>query len=108
MPSRTIKRVLSGSFEETPVRNHIFTFSIGEWLTPGIGQGFGSEAVPARRLIIHVLHCLASQGWHLHTSCDLSKKQYDKDSLLFRAGPPVQRVFFSIRQVWSFNSPDGH
>jgi len=68
----------------------------------GLGYGQGGEAVPARRLIIHVLHALAAIGWHLAISVDLSKKQWDKDTLIFRAGPPIQRYFFSI----SFNMSD--
>jgi len=35
-------------------------------------------------------------------SVDLSKKTYDKDSLFFKSGPPLQRYFFSI----SFNESD--
>lgn len=44
----------------------------------------------ARRLLVHVLHALAAVGWMLHTSCDMTKKAYDKDTLFFRACPPVQ------------------
>ena len=51
---------------------------------------------------MHVLHALASTGWHLLVSSDLSKKTMDKDSLFFRSGPPVQRYFFSV----SFNESD--
>jgi len=67
---------------------------------PWMGQG--AEAIPARRLLIHILHALASIGWHLHVSADLSKKEWDKDSLFFKRGPPVQRYFFSI----TFNEGD--
>ena len=66
----------------------------------GGGQGF--EAIPARRLIVHVLHALASVGWFFYCSADLSKKGWDKDTLFFRPGPPVQRYFFAI----SFNESD--
>jgi hypothetical protein len=52
--------------------------------------------------MIHFLHCMATQGWHLAASTDLSKKSWDKDTLFFRAGPPVQRMFFSV----SFNEYD--
>jgi len=67
-----------------------------------IGYGSGSEAIPCRRLIIHILHALAAIGWHIHMSADLTKKQYDKDSLFFKSGPPLQRYFFSI----TFNESD--
>ncbi|GAA5997657.1 uncharacterized protein JCM10292_001004 [Rhodotorula paludigena] len=64
--------------------------------------GWGAEAVPARRLLCHILAALASVGWHLAVSVDLSKKGYDKDTLLFRTGPPIQRYFFSV----TFNEAD--
>jgi hypothetical protein len=35
-------------------------------------------------------------------SADLTKKQYDKDSVFFKTGPPLQRFFFSI----TFNESD--
>jgi hypothetical protein len=66
------------------------------------GYGQGAEAVPARRLLIHLFHGLALQGWHLAASSDLTKKTMDKDTLFFRSGPPIQRVFFSV----SFNETD--
>ncbi|GAA5999705.1 hypothetical protein JCM10207_005873 [Rhodosporidiobolus poonsookiae] len=65
-------------------------------------SGFGDEAVHSRRLMAHLLAALASSGWHLAASVDLSKKGYDKDTLLFRSGPAVQRQFFSV----SFNQAD--
>jgi hypothetical protein len=67
-----------------------------------IGYGSGAEAIPCRRLIIHILHALAAVGWHIHISADLTKKQWDKDSLFFKSGPPLQRYFFSI----TFNESD--
>lgn len=67
-----------------------------------IGHGYGAEAVPARRLVAHVLHAMAAVGWHLHATVDLSKKSYDKDTLIFQQGQPRQRYFFSI----SFNQSD--
>lgn len=35
-------------------------------------------------------------------SADLTKKQYDKDSIFFKTGPPLQRYFFPI----TFNESD--
>lgn len=76
-------------------------------LTQGSGQGL--DAVPSKRLMIHLLHSLANSGWHLSASADLyvprrwgdgaddrSKKLRDKDSLFFRSGPPVNRVVFAV------------
>ncbi|KZV68104.1 hypothetical protein PENSPDRAFT_653547 [Peniophora sp. CONT] len=74
-----------------------------EWKLPGRPwYGSGREAVPARRLIVHILHALAVCGWELAFSSDLTKKSYDKDTLFFKAAAPVQRYFFSI----SFNESD--
>lgn len=53
-------------------------------------------------MMAHVLHCLSGYGWHLSVSTDLSKKTYDKDTLFFRWGPPINRMFFSV----SFNESD--
>lgn len=58
--------------------------------------------MPSRRLIIHILHALAAAGWELVFAADLTKKNYDKDTLFFKAAAPVQRYFFSI----SFNESD--
>ncbi|CAK9785251.1 hypothetical protein CC85DRAFT_285353 [Cutaneotrichosporon oleaginosum] len=62
----------------------------------------GREAVPSKRLMIHLLHHLSNAGWHLAASTDLSKKSWDKDSLMFRAGPPVHRIIFAV----TFNETD--
>lgn len=67
-----------------------------------VGYGQGSEAVPSRRLIAHVLHALLENGWHLAVSTDLSKKGYDKDTLIFKSGPSLQRFIFPV----SFNQSD--
>jgi hypothetical protein len=67
-----------------------------------IGQGFGGEAVPSRRLVIHIIHSLSIFGWHLHTSTDLAKKGFDKDTLIFRSGSRINKYFFAV----SFNEYD--
>ncbi|KAI9639662.1 uncharacterized protein MKK02DRAFT_39984 [Dioszegia hungarica] len=64
--------------------------------------GQGKEAVPSRRLLAHVLHALLENGWHLSLSTDLSKKSMDKDTLIFKSGPAVQRFIFPV----SFNESD--
>ncbi len=47
-----------------------------------------------------MLSALYNHGWYLLTSTDISKKQFDKDSLIFQQGTrPCQTAFFSI----SFN-----
>lgn len=61
-----------------------------------------SEAVPARRLVAHILHALSNIGWHLAFATDMSKKGWDKDTLFFKPGPPQQRYFFPV----SFNESD--
>jgi hypothetical protein len=60
------------------------------------GEGQGSEAVPSKRLMVRVLQALAANGWHVYAATDLSKKEYDKDTLIFRAGPPAQRQMFAV------------
>lgn len=69
---------------------------------PWYGQG--SEAVPSRRLMCSVLASMYDAGWVLKASTDISKKQMDKDSLLFRLQypPPPPSQWFAI----SFNRGD--
>lgn len=66
------------------------------------GYGSGAEAIWARRLILHIIHALAASGWHVLVSADLTKKSYDKDSIIFKSGPPIQRNMFCV----SFNESD--
>ncbi|CAF0936190.1 unnamed protein product [Adineta steineri] len=69
--------------------------------TPWFGQGV--EAVQSRFMMMSVLSALHHQGWYLLMSTDISKKQADKDSLIFQLGtPPPPTSFFSV----SFNELD--
>jgi hypothetical protein len=54
-------------------------------------RGSGAEAIQARRLICALFRTLHSQGWVLMLSTDISKKNSDKDTLMFRhqVPPPV-------------------
>lgn len=90
---------MNGNCQEGHVRSEL---SLDQCSADGVGYGQGSEAIPARRLVVHIIHALSAVGWHIHMSVDLSKKTYDKDSLFFKSGPPLQRYFFSI----SFNESD--
>ncbi|WVQ72527.1 hypothetical protein IAR50_002084 [Cryptococcus sp. DSM 104548] len=66
-------------------------------------SGYMSEAIQARRLLIHIFHALSAVGWDLHMSVDLTKKRYDKDSIIFRkTTPPREKFFFCV----SFNEGD--
>jgi hypothetical protein len=51
-------------------------------------RGAGDESVDARRLICAILGALHGQGWVLTLSTDISKKNWDKDTLLFRHQVP--------------------
>nr|ODN97740.1 hypothetical protein L204_03163 [Cryptococcus depauperatus CBS 7855] len=62
----------------------------------------GSDAVPARRLLCHILFALCAKGWEIHISVDLSKKEFDKDTIILHSVPPRERFFFSV----SFNQSD--
>ncbi|OCF36716.1 hypothetical protein I316_01312 [Kwoniella heveanensis BCC8398] len=74
-----------------------------EWkLSGNPWHGQGAEAVYARRLLCHILHALSAIGWDLHMSCDLSKKVWDKDTLILHSVQPHQKYYFSI----SFNESD--
>ncbi|WWC70353.1 uncharacterized protein I206_104303 [Kwoniella pini CBS 10737] len=74
-----------------------------EWkLSGNPWYGRGAEAVYSRRLLSHILHALSSIGWDLHMSCDLTKKGWDKDTLILHSVQPHQKFYFSI----SFNESD--
>ncbi|WVR07171.1 hypothetical protein IAU60_004212 [Kwoniella sp. DSM 27419] len=65
-------------------------------------HGQGAEAVYSRRLLCHILHALSTIGWDLHQACDLTKKGFDKDTLLLHSVQPHQKFYFSV----SFNESD--
>jgi hypothetical protein len=66
-------------------------------------DGQGGDAVPSRSLVCAVLAHLYQVGWVLVGAADASKKENDKDSLLFRRhGPSPPLTFFAI----SFNEDD--
>ncbi|CAF1074027.1 unnamed protein product [Rotaria sordida] len=66
-------------------------------------HGQGSEAVESRVMIMSVLSALHHHGWYLLMSTDVSKKQQDKDLLIFQLGvPPQSTSFFAV----SFNEWD--
>nr|XP_018263218.1 uncharacterized protein I303_04711 [Kwoniella dejecticola CBS 10117]OBR85376.1 hypothetical protein I303_04711 [Kwoniella dejecticola CBS 10117] len=74
-----------------------------EWkLSGNPWRGTGAEAVYSRRLLSHVLHALSAIGWDLHMACDLTKKGFDKDTLILHSVSPRQKFYFSI----SFNESD--
>lgn len=67
---------------------------------PWYGQG--DDAVTSRILIRGVLAYLFSIGWILHASTDVSKKEFDKDTLFFRrqqqAPPPSDWISITFNQ----------
>lgn len=67
-------------------------------------RGQGSDAIPARILMREILAHLFRLGWILHASTDTSKKEFDKDTLIFRKQqhPPPDSDWISI----SFNMTD--
>jgi len=59
------------------------------------GEGYSGNGVRAQILMQEVLACLYSMGWMLHVSTDISRKQWDKDTMVFRkqATPPPGEWF---------------
>lgn len=51
-------------------------------------RGWGDEAIDATRLICAILETLHGQGWVLMLNTDISNKNSDKDTLLFRHQVP--------------------
>ncbi|KAK9368721.1 hypothetical protein V1509DRAFT_639466 [Lipomyces kononenkoae] len=58
----------------------------------------GDERINSCRLVSRILNSLFDLGWVLKASVDISKKEYDKDSLLFRHQnpPPSQCIWMAI------------
>jgi len=67
-------------------------------------RGQSGDAIPSRSLMCTVLATLYNLGWVVLHSTDISKKQLDKDSILFRhqMGPVIPCTWLSI----SFNRGD--
>ncbi|KAK9482219.1 hypothetical protein V1527DRAFT_34259 [Lipomyces starkeyi] len=65
---------------------------------PWSASSWGAEKTEARRLLCQILHGLFDMGWILQASVDISKKEYDKDTLLFRyqQPPPPSCIWISI------------
>lgn len=65
-------------------------------------DGKGEAGMFARRLVRNVLGALYSVGWILIFSTDISKKETDKDSLIFRhqspPPPPAEWISISFSQ----------
>lgn len=56
---------------------------------PWSGIDSSGDAMDARRLMKAILEALYNEGWILYTSTDCSKKERDKDTLIFRHQDPV-------------------
>jgi len=66
-------------------------------------SGQGDDAVNSRKLLAAVLLTMAKFGWNLLQAADVSKKEFDKDSLFFEKGiPDPDAHMFAI----SFNMGD--
>lgn len=67
-------------------------------------SGQGPDAIPSRIVMRGIFAYLFSIGWILHASTDISKKEFDKDTLIFRKQqtPPPESEWISI----SFNQRD--
>ncbi|OAA59330.1 hypothetical protein ISF_06265 [Cordyceps fumosorosea ARSEF 2679] len=66
---------------------------------PWSGSGTGSYAVPAITLMRDLFACLYARGWILTASTDVSRKELDKDTLIFRrqgGGPPPPASWMAI------------
>ncbi|RQM12544.1 hypothetical protein B5M09_006845 [Aphanomyces astaci] len=91
----------SGGIQSTQVyagNSYEFKLSGYPW------DGNGSDATTSRRLMLCILRTLKMHGFHLVTATDMSRSEYDKDTLIFRLLEPssVPPNMFSI----SLNTSD--
>lgn len=65
---------------------------------PWYGSGTGPDAVPSQILMREIFSRLYSMGWIMTASMDISRKGYDKDTLVFRkqSVPPPAAVWTAI------------
>ncbi|TQW00487.1 hypothetical protein V2A60_001566 [Cordyceps javanica] len=66
---------------------------------PWSGSGTGAYAVPAIMLMRDLFACLYARGWIMTASTDVSRKELDKDTLIFRrqaAGPPPPASWMAV------------
>lgn len=82
---RTITRNWSSGIqaERDYYGSHEFKLRGNPW------NGHQDESVHARRLMTRLLEALYNTGWVLAINTDISKKQLDKDTLIFRLQDPV-------------------
>lgn len=67
--------------------------------SPWTGSGTGPYAVPALYLVRDVFACLYARGWIMTASTDVSRKKFDKDTLIFRrqnGGPPPPASWMAV------------
>lgn len=87
-----------------PVQNEKDYYGTYEFKLKGYPwHGQGEDAVYSRRLLAGVLTTMAQFGWNLIQAADVSKKQYDKDTMFFEKGieDPDAHLF-----AMSFNEHD--
>ncbi|EGX95372.1 hypothetical protein CCM_00026 [Cordyceps militaris CM01] len=70
---------------------------------PWSGSGTGTYAVPAMLLMRDLFACLYARGWIMTASTDVSRKEFDKDTLIFRRqgggpAPPAAWMAVSFKQ----------
>jgi hypothetical protein len=80
---------------QTHSLSHEFKLNGSPW------KGQGSDAIPSRIVMGSILAYLYSVGWILQASTNVSKMEYDKDTLIFRKQetPPPETDWIAI----SFN-----
>ncbi|KAJ2968741.1 hypothetical protein NQ176_g9032 [Zarea fungicola] len=80
-------------------RNYSVSYEFKLRGNPWSGSGTGTYAVPALILMREIFACLYSRGWIMTASTDISRKKFDKDTLIFRrqgGGPPPPASWMAI------------
>lgn len=100
----SVRQVIKTSWPFGLQSERVYGMSYEFKLSSNPWSGQGRDAIPSRIVIREILAYLFSVGWILHASIDVSKKEFDKDTLIFRKqpSPPPQSEWISI----SFNQSD--
>lgn len=101
---QALRGVIQSSYSKGVQKEQLYGKSHEFKLYGNPWYGQSSDAIISRVLVREILAYLFSIGWILHASADVSKKEFDKNTLFFRKqqSPPPPSDFMCI----SFNMSD--
>lgn len=90
--TQAVQNVVAGSWHQGIQEHREYYGSYEIKMRGNPWRGYGDESVYARRLMYRIFEALFNLGWVLSISTDVSKKQLDKDTLIFRQQNPTPQL----------------